>query len=175
MVSGDQSEWPDSGDRRSRGRRLRGFRIGRHPDLSCGKDRPADAGRPQGAVACSAVADVPDGRNRADDGTGQRFLPLFPREDPAGDRPLSGYSIADIANWAWLRTHKWSGVPVDEFAHLKRWLAQIRARPAVQQGILKPPSSVESRDDAETARKFSEEARKMVEMGQSQAQQGAQQ
>ena len=47
------------------------------------------------------------------------------------------------------------------------------ARPAVQQGILKPPSSVESRDDAETARKFSEEARKMVEMGQSQ--QGAQQ
>ena len=86
-----------------------------------------------------------------------------------------GYSIADIANWAWVRTHKWSGVPVDEFAHLKRWLGQIRARPAVQQGILKPPSSVESRDDAETARKFSEEARKMVEMGQSQAQQVARQ
>lgn len=85
------------------------------------------------------------------------------------------YSIADIANWAWVRTHKWSGVPVDEFAHLKRWLGQIRARPAVQQGILKPPSSVESRDDAETARKFSEEARKMVEMGQSQAQQVARQ
>ena len=85
------------------------------------------------------------------------------------------YSIADIANWAWVRTHRWSGVPVDEFAHLQRWLAQIRARPAVQQGILKPPSSVDSRDDAETARKFSEEARKMVEMGQAQSQQAAQQ
>ena len=85
------------------------------------------------------------------------------------------YSIADIANWAWVRTHKWSGVPVDGFPNLQRWLAQIRARPAVQRGILKPPSSVESRDDAETARRFSEEARKMVEMGQSQAQQAAQQ
>ena len=78
------------------------------------------------------------------------------------------YSIADIANWAWVRTHKWSGVPVDGFPNLQRWLAQIRARPAVRQGILKPPSSVDSRDDAETARRFSEEARKMVEMGQSQ-------
>jgi GSH-dependent disulfide-bond oxidoreductase len=87
---------------------------------------------------------------------------------------LAGYySIADIANWAWVRTHKWSGVPVDGFPNLQRWLTRIRARPAVQQGILKPPSSVESRDDAETARKFSEEARKMVEMGQSQH--GAQQ
>ena len=79
------------------------------------------------------------------------------------------YSIADIANWAWVRTHKWSGVPVDDFPHLRRWLAQIRARPAVQQGIMKPPSSVDARDDAETARKFSEEARKMVEMGKSPA------
>ena len=78
------------------------------------------------------------------------------------------YSIADIANWAWVRTHRWSGVPVDEFPDLQRWLALIRARPAVQQGILKPPSSIDSRDSEEQARKFSEEARKMVEMGQSQ-------
>ncbi|MCX7180360.1 MAG: glutathione S-transferase N-terminal domain-containing protein, partial [Proteobacteria bacterium] len=40
------------------------------------------------------------------------------------------YSIADIANWAWVRTHHWSGVGVDEFPHLQRWLALIRARPA---------------------------------------------
>lgn len=85
------------------------------------------------------------------------------------------YSIADIANWAWVRTHEWSGVPVDGFPNLQRWLAQIRARPAVRQGMLKPPSSVDSRDDVETALKFSEEARKMVEMGQSQSQQAAQQ
>lgn len=79
------------------------------------------------------------------------------------------YSIADIANWAWVRTHRWSGVAVDEFPHLQRWLALIRSRPAVQQGILKPPSNLDSRDDDEAARRFSEEARKMVEMGRSPA------
>ncbi|TRZ98897.1 MAG: glutathione S-transferase [Rhodocyclaceae bacterium] len=78
------------------------------------------------------------------------------------------YSIADIANWAWVRTHRWSGVPVDEFPALQRWLALIRARPAVQEGIMRPPSSIDSRDSEEQARKFSEEARKMVETGQSQ-------
>ena len=75
------------------------------------------------------------------------------------------YSIADIANWAWVRTHHWSGVPVDEFSHLTRWLAAIRARPAVQRGILKPPSNVDARNDPETARQFSENALKMVETG----------
>ncbi|NMM25834.1 MAG: glutathione S-transferase [Glaciimonas sp.] len=78
------------------------------------------------------------------------------------------YSIADIANWAWVRTHRWSGVSVEAFPHLKRWLALIRARPAVQRGILMPPSNLDSGDDDAAARKFSEEARKMVEMGQSQ-------
>lgn len=78
------------------------------------------------------------------------------------------YSIADIANWAWVRTHRWSGVDIDDLPHLTRWLAAIRARPAVQKGILMPPSSVDTRShDDEQARKFSEDARKMVETGQS--------
>jgi len=77
------------------------------------------------------------------------------------------YSIADIANWAWVRTHRWSGVAVDEFPHLGRWLELIRARPAAQRGILSPPSNVDSRDKEDTSRKFSEEALKMVETGQS--------
>jgi len=77
------------------------------------------------------------------------------------------YSIADIANWAWVRTHRWSGVAIDEFPHLQRWLDQIRSRPAVQRGILRPASSVDSRDKDKSARKFSEAALKMVETGQS--------
>ena len=80
------------------------------------------------------------------------------------------YSIADIANWAWVRTHRWSGVEVDDLPHLKRWLDAIRARPAVQQGILMPPSKIDlQRDGDAVAQKFSEEARKMVEVGQSRA------
>jgi GSH-dependent disulfide-bond oxidoreductase len=77
------------------------------------------------------------------------------------------YSIADIANWAWVRTHKWSGVSVDELPHLQRWIEAIRARPAVQRGILLPPSAREGRDDDEKDRQFAAEARKMLETGQS--------
>ena len=79
------------------------------------------------------------------------------------------YSIADIANWAWVSTHKWSGVPVDDLPYLQRWLETIRARPAVQRGLMAPPSARDlTRDDnEEAARKFSEAARNMVEMGQS--------
>ncbi len=78
------------------------------------------------------------------------------------------YSIADIANWAWVRTHRWSGVDVEDLPHLRRWLAAIRARPAVQKGIESPPSKMDlARDGEEKAKQFSVAARSMVEMGQS--------
>jgi glutathione S-transferase/GST-like protein len=78
------------------------------------------------------------------------------------------YSIADIANWAWVRTHRWSGVEVDDLPHLQRWLAAIRARPAVQKGIEMPPSKMDlTRDGEDEAKKFAEQARNLVEMGQS--------
>lgn len=77
------------------------------------------------------------------------------------------YSIADIANWAWVRTHRWSGVDVDDLPHLQRWLGQIRARPAVQKGINTPPLAIDRDADDDKARQFAEEARQMVEMGQS--------
>ena len=79
------------------------------------------------------------------------------------------YSIADIANWAWVRTHRWSGVDVSDLPHLQRWMDAIRQRPAVQRGIEAPPSRINlTKDGDEAAKRFSEEARKMVEMGQQQ-------
>lgn len=88
---------------------------------------------------------------------------LADHEFLAGD-----YSIADIANWAWVRTHRWSGVEIDDLPHLKRWVETIRARPAVQRGILNPPSSVDSRsDDPDQAKRFADDARQMLETGQS--------
>jgi len=78
------------------------------------------------------------------------------------------YSVADIANWAWVRTHRWSGVEIDDLPHLKRWRDQIRARPAVQRGIERPAASLDARlDDPQKAREFVENARKMLEQGQS--------
>jgi len=52
------------------------------------------------------------------------------------------YSIADIANWCWVRTHPWSGVSVAGLEHLQRWLAVVGERPAVQRGILVPKRTV---------------------------------
>jgi glutathione S-transferase/GST-like protein len=78
------------------------------------------------------------------------------------------YSIADIANWAWVRTHRWSGVETEGLPHLQRWLRQIRERPAVQRGIERPPSNVLDRADSEEkVEQFAAEARKMLETGQS--------
>ncbi|MDP3254002.1 MAG: glutathione S-transferase N-terminal domain-containing protein [Hydrogenophaga sp.] len=76
------------------------------------------------------------------------------------------YSIADIANWAWVRTHRWSGVEIDDLPHLKRWRDSIRQRAAVLRGIEQPPSKVDlTRDGDEAAKRFSEQARTMVETG----------
>jgi GST-like protein len=80
------------------------------------------------------------------------------------------YSIADIANWAWVRTHKWSGVALDDLPHLKRWVDAIRERPGVQRGLLMPPSSRDLGADLdENAERFAAEVRGMVETGQSRA------
>ena len=45
------------------------------------------------------------------------------------------YSIADIANWSWVRGYKWSGVTLDGLPHLARWLDAIAERPAVKRGV----------------------------------------
>lgn len=45
------------------------------------------------------------------------------------------YSLADIANWSWVRGYKWSGVTLDGLDHLKRWLEAIGKRPAVKRGV----------------------------------------
>lgn len=73
------------------------------------------------------------------------------------------YSIADIANWCWVRTHKWSGVDIEPFPNLQRWVKVIRARPAVERGIA-VPQPVEMKTDEDEA-KFAERARTIVETG----------
>jgi len=85
----------------------------------------------------------------------------------AGHEYLAGdYSIADIANWAWVRTHKWSGVGLDGLSHLQRWVESLAARPACRRGIDVPPRPPRIKDGQGTD-KFISEARNMVETGQS--------
>ncbi len=106
------------------------------------------------------MADVPDGGHRTDDGAGQRLLSLFSRKAPSAieryhnecrrlfevlEDQLKGreflcdeYSIADIANWCWVRIYQWSGVNIEGLTNLKAWIDRLEARPASQRGIAVP-------------------------------------
>ena len=73
------------------------------------------------------------------------------------------YSIADIANWCWVRTHKWSGVEVDKLPNLQAWMGRLAERVACQKGTKIPfrekkPEGTQEEID----KKFSENALKMV-------------
>lgn len=66
------------------------------------------------------------------------------------------YSIADIACFPWIMTHKAQGIAMDNFPHVKRWFATLRARDAVQRGLAqgKEWRSVARTGPDEEARKF---------------------
>lgn len=49
------------------------------------------------------------------------------------------YSIADMANWSWIWSHKWARVPKEGLAHLERWMAVVAACPGCQRGVNVPP------------------------------------
>ncbi|HEY6131020.1 MAG TPA: glutathione S-transferase N-terminal domain-containing protein [Halioglobus sp.] len=84
---------------------------------------------------------------------------LAEHEFLAGD-----YSIADMANWAWVRTHNWSGVSIEGLGNLSRWLGAIAGRPGAQRGVKVPVDIAELMDAKreEDAAAFSKNARSMV-------------
>lgn len=45
------------------------------------------------------------------------------------------YSIADIANWCWMRIYAWSGIDVAGLDNLMAWNERLAARPACQAGV----------------------------------------
>ena len=70
------------------------------------------------------------------------------------------YSIADVATFPWVRSHDWVGVNVDGLDNLKRWLAEIEARPAVVRGLAVPKPRDVSPEQAAAERV--EAARKLL-------------
>ena len=73
------------------------------------------------------------------------------------------FSIADIANWCWVRTYRWSGVEVEGLPNLRRWLDAMKQRPACRKGCEVPfkiPSLVK---DEKAAEEFAKNARKSLQ------------
>ena len=62
------------------------------------------------------------------------------------------YTIADMACFPWVITHKAQGFTLDDYPHIKRWFAEIRARPAVVAGTALGKMKRPAEMDAETRR-----------------------
>jgi len=80
-----------------------------------------------------------------------------------GEWLADDYSIADIANWSWVRTHKWSGVSVDGLRHLQGWMERMAARPACQRGVEVPFKIPDLADDAKGAEAFAKWAQSILQ------------
>lgn len=89
---------------------------------------------------------------------------LTKREFLAGD-----YSIADIANWCWARSHAWSGVAVGAFPNLTRWMHAISERPGARRGVDVPFDTVALLSTEEGRKAFLEGARNVVDSGSDEA------
>ena len=64
------------------------------------------------------------------------------------------YSIADIANWAWVRIYFWSGIDIEGLDNLKRWMKQMEERPGCIKGVKIPKR--------ESSKKVVKNVRKMI-------------
>ena len=73
------------------------------------------------------------------------------------------YSIADIANWCWVRTHSWSGVSLDGLDNVDRWMGALQQRPGLLRGIEVPVERENIVDDEEATEKFADKARRMLQ------------
>lgn len=76
------------------------------------------------------------------------------------------FSIADIANFCWVRTYFWSGVNVEGLDPLMRWVEKINERPLTQAGLKVPidrSKMMTETTDTDGAKRMVESAKKIVQ------------
>ncbi len=96
----------------------------------------------------------------------RRLFEVLDRRLAESEWLADDYSVADIANWAWVRTYKWSGVDVTGLDHLRRWMDAMAARPACQRGVKVPfeiPSLADDDSDKSAAEEFAKGARTLLQ------------
>lgn len=66
----------------------------------------------------------------------RRLYGVLDRElGKTGDCVAGAYSIADMAIFPWIMTHKAQQISLDDFPNIRRWFSELRARPQVQAGL----------------------------------------
>ena len=72
------------------------------------------------------------------------------------------YSIADIANWCWVRTHNWSGVSLKGLMYLEKWKNKMYDQPGMLKGTKVPVDIGGLLNDDKDQKEFIKNAQKMV-------------
>lgn len=95
---------------------------------------------------------------------GRRLFEVLDKQLADNEFLAGDYSIADMANWSWVRTHSWSGISIEGLDNLSRWIGAIRERPGAQRGVKVPVDIAELMDAKreEDAEEFARNARTMV-------------
>jgi glutathione S-transferase len=73
------------------------------------------------------------------------------------------YSIADIANWCWVRTYKWSGISIEGLDNLQRWMTTMQDQHGMQKGLEVPFSLGNLLNDEKAQKDFTDNANKMLQ------------
>ncbi len=68
----------------------------------------------------------------------RRLFEVLDKQLEGRDFLCDEYSIADIANWCWVRIHFWGGSSIEGLNNLNAWIDRLEARPACQRGIAVP-------------------------------------
>ena len=103
-----------------------------------------------GHFALYAAEKIPYAIERYRDEAARLYGVLDRQLGKTGAYIAGNYSIADIACFPWTMTHKAQGFTLDDYPNVKRWYAEVRARPQVQAGLaigkfVKEPFDEESR------------------------------
>ncbi len=76
---------------------------------------------------------------------------------------LAEHSVADIALWSWIYTHRWSGVELETFPNVLSWKRRLRSRPAYRRGVAVPHHVGRVLDqDGNQAQAYADAARTIV-------------
>ena len=93
---------------------------------------------------------------------GRRLFEVLNTHLAKQDWLAKDYSIADIANWCWVRTYKWSGISIEGLNHLERWMKSMYDHPGMSAGLEVPIKMESLLDDDKKAKEFAKNAEKMV-------------
>jgi len=93
---------------------------------------------------------------------GRRLFEVLNTHLAKQDWLAKDFSIADIANWCWVRTYKWSGISIEGLNHLERWMKSMYDQPGMSAGLEVPIKMESLLDDDKKAKEFAKNAEKMV-------------